>query len=508
MVQTEDIAMALASHLKKRYPRGRADNNNEIPEAKTWLGQLIDKHIFTTSTEEDSTSLEDLSDCTEYCEVARAIPIAISLWQSEDFLDETSNESTNSKAPASSFSLLDQLQGSLLANFVAIEDIIEASSDEERLTLLRKVGHVDDIIPDWDQIFPILSESLHKCCDHLPMSLEYLQLHRIWFDQGRSSAEYACLQYDLCRSVMSVTQARVTALSRESFDTTSNSSNVAWYNDSLLTVIVQTWHEMWLDLMQRGVYSEQLAGDIEATMLLWLQDFSFGEQAISVESAEPFPSHAILALIDPIATWLFSWTRLVSPQRLIMLIERTGILPSILKRCARTTAPLRPRESDGSSSDHRLSILNRAIHLHSIAALRALIVRTRVSHFPWLLLSSESPLESQPMSISDFATKSASISLAIRDGTGESVENETSDISPTDEQLRDILEIFLVALEEMKDDMWVKLCGDAIEAILFRSSSQPNPFEIKNIEHRIQSIENAANRFYIGTLLHSLGIFQ
>ena len=337
------------------------------------------------------------------------------------------------------------------------------------------------------------------------MSLEYLQLHRIWFDQGRSSAEYARLQYDLCRSVMLGIQARVIALSRES---SSVSTNVTWYNDNLLTLMVQTWHEMWLDLMQRGVYSEQSAGDIEVTMLLWLQDFSVGGQGLSDESAEPFPSHAILALIDPTATWLFSWTRLVSPKRLIMLIERTGILPSILKRCARTTVALRLRQSDGSSSDQSLSILNRAIRLHSIAALRALIVRTRISHFPWHLLSSESPLDSQPFDIVNFAKRSASITLAIRDGTDASVENETSLISPTDEQLRDILEIFLVALEEMTDVLWVKLCVDAIEAILFWSSSQSNHFEIKKIEHRIQSIENAANRSYIGTLLSSLGTLQ
>ena len=516
--QIQEIAEALAENFAKKYPGGGpAVNDIEDNDLRNWFGKVISNHVLNMPVlEGEALNMEEVLGSTEYNEIVQAIPIAVSLWRSQGAKHATASTPLNcDNGKSSSFSLLDQLQGGLLANFVAIEDIIEASSEEERLKLLKKIVHVDDIAHDWDQIIPMLNKSLRKCDEDSSMLLEYLQLYRIWFDQGRSSVEYTRLQYDLCRITMLALQSRITILfDRKLKDSKRLSTyNEAWYNDKLLVQMVQIWHDMWTDLMQRGVYSEQWAESIEITMLLWLRDFSFSGNAPMKRSAEPFPTQVVLALIDPQASWLLSWTRLVSSERLVLLIERTGILPSILRRCAMASALRRTAESYEHGNGQHWPIREQVLHLHSLAVLHAIIAKTRVSHFPWQVVSTESPLnqlDPQPMCTVDLVDKATAICLSLRENDNATAQVTESTTTPKGRALKEVFEIFISALEGTAniDGLWRKLCGDAIETILWGCSTINHPFNVDKIKYRIKAVESADDDNYSGTLLDSLDAIQ
>jgi hypothetical protein len=652
----QSMALALAEQLSRVFPNYgplaaalQQDSPHFKDVVKQWLAQLLEESGLILPLPSKSSSgssstggsggsgdvntngntVDEIMTSPEYQEIQMALSMAIAQWKAQpsspnlvptetttkDDDDKSKNETKNTEPDSSkkSFSWLDQfLQqaagggGSLLYNFVSIDDIVQAPSDQERLIILQKVSHVDDILLDWSQVLPLVRQGLlyddiddddvhtimrmeQKEDDNnnnnnnkeeeganqkdssssslgstttkaaaADMALKYLQLHRTWFDQGRMSTEHVGLQYDLCRNVMVAIQKRMVTLltsctttTMATTTTTTSSSAMAetaslksnkkqkWDQDTLLMHQVQTWHDMWLDIMQRGLYSEEAAQDMEITMFLWMRDFrdstltdadesTCTTLSSSSSSSLPLPlslpSHIILALLDPQSLWLHSWTNLVSIQRLMYLLEHTSVLPSVMA-CAANP----PRISANTNNNNNEALCH-ALYLHSLSTLRAILVRTRVSHFPWHLLLLPPPQQQQQsesaevFSITNLVDTASRIGVAIQaKGDADHLAGHSSSSSDTTTMTSSIptikknhqlllLDVFMAALEFITKntttrptsvqrdnngdrnhdtvDWWIELCCDAMDTLLWGCKRHGHDLDMTFIQARLSSIHD------------------
>jgi hypothetical protein len=430
----EEIASSIADQLCSLYP-------NDIPEddtdVKQYLQNLLDS-LRQSDTDKDSFS-------RDYEELLSSIDVAVQKWKSNDKRAEPQ------KAAATSFSLLDQLQGGF-APPVAVEEILEAPSVAERLTIFKKINYVEDLLADWKEFRPILRTDLQTSDS---TAFECLQLHRKWFDQGRSSTEYLGLQYDLCQNLM------------DAIVTHFVSSEISAMEDNLLVDLIQNWHDMFLDVMQSGHYSRDLAENMEVSMMFLLRNIS-SQPSEEEEVEDIIPVH-ILALIDTQAKWFRSWADHVSPQYLVSLLERTEILPDLIVRC-------RIKKNDSPSQS---SVSNEALRLQSVAILASIIGRTRVPLFPWYLLSQTL---STPLNTDDMQNPKSIESLS--PNTGFITHSESKD--PSSAELGSVLEIFLTAVPYEAKVEWTRTCFNVIELILRGSKTVDNAI----FDHLLSTVES------------------
>lgn len=220
--------------------------------------------------------------------------------------------------------------GGELASIVTIDRIQATTSDEERLKLLQKVEHVDDVALDWAEVNQLLQQGLQG--DHAGA---YADLHATWFQQTRSSPEYQGMQLDLCRNIVNV------------LDVTDK--------EALRNHCVQLWHQMWMDWMTRGLYvrDEQVH---ELGRRLWTKSM-----------APSSPLTTFIMSVDPHARWLAAWVAHLESLQVQKLCE--SLEPSAL-------AQLLAAATNTSSS----------ANWYSLAVLASLLVSLRVSLFPWHLL--------------------------------------------------------------------------------------------------------------------------
>jgi hypothetical protein len=405
--RVEEAASSIADQLCLLYPNGMPGDDTVI---KKHFNDLLDN--LPKSEGEKSSFYQDL--------LMRAIPIAVQQWKVN-----RKNQEPAKTGGTSSFSLLDQLNAGF-ALPVTLEEIQEASSAQERLTVFQKIEFVEDLLPDWREIRLLVRAGLDNDTD--AVALHYLALHRKWFDQARTSTDYVALEYDLCQNLVDSITGRIASLG------TCSSEN------SLLFALIQNWHDMFLDLMQRGQYSEDK--DMEVNMMLLLRNISIGGDILPAQ---------IMGFIDPQARWFRSWADHVTPPHLVSLLEQTGLVPDLVARCQ---MPVH------STNDHAAT-LDHVLRLQSVAVLTSIICTTRVAFFPWHLFSS-SP--SPPLSTADLLKdpKSSSTSVPPAGSTAPTGPN-----TPSNEQVDSMLTIFLdTMLHEAKPE-WTLICSTGMETILW-----------------------------------------
>jgi hypothetical protein len=456
----EEIAKTLAEHLTLYYPNGPPAEQAQI---KQWVEQLVESEL-PAADNNDSYNGETSSSSVEYKSIQSAISVGVQRWKSPEYRSQLLLAAESVKPKATTFSWLNQLEGGL-GPLIRMEDILEAPSNQERLALFRKM-FLDDVAPDWAEIRPIMSQVIQQ--QHLidkddddnnnTLFIDYLRLYRKWFDQGRSSTEYLSLQYDLCRSILQAIQTHV-------------ASSTLPEDDPKLLLLLQTWRDMWLDLMQRGLYYQDLAEDMEISVLLLMRDLSVSslvEEAVVEEEPNAtrhngavlvpvLPAH-VMAMIDTRALWFHSWTSQVSTQRLVILLERSGLFPEIWGRCF-AMMPCNDSSTLGV-------VLKDALALSSLAMVRAILVKTRVALFPWHLLGN---IPNPPLSTKDIAVNAAT-------GAPPPPNNgsTTTVVTSSKVDTARLEALFLGRLLDMlKSDLahddyyWTRLCEDAIETILW-----------------------------------------
>lgn len=275
---------------------------------------------------------------------------------------------TTTSAKVASFSLFDQLQGGF-APPVTLEEIQEAPTAEERLKVLGTIAFIDDLVMEWSGIAPLLKIDL---LSHSPaIALDVVAMHRKWFDQGRSSSEYTPLLYRLCQNLL---EALVDKILHPACDCSGENSEDEC---RLVVSLVQNWRDMWLDLMQRGQYCEDLADEMEVCMLLvFLRCVgSTGDSNLSWSNV----AQESLAMIDTPSRWFQSWTDHVASNRQLcsLLNTTTMLLPDLWARI----------QSFPITTDPSVF----ALELQAISILSITLSRTRVSQFPWGALKGASP---------------------------------------------------------------------------------------------------------------------
>jgi hypothetical protein len=310
-----------------------------------------------------------------------AIDEAVQLWKAQKEITSQVAPSVQSAVPTASFSLLDQLnqvhrQG--LEMPVTMKDIQEANSAQARLKVLKRIEYLDDLMTlEWKQELVLLlrrdlvADENGDCSLSSSTVIDLIALHRKWFDQGRSSDEYLPIMYDLCENVLqAVTKTAGSDMEGRKGGETANDSVSA---DSItLICLVQNWQDMWIDLMQRDQYMEDLAESMEGSaMSIFLRGNS--------EMNRP---QQIMAMIDPSAHWFYCWAVSVSPQHLlhVMKSNNSRILADIWSQL---------KHLDGPTS--ALNPAQWAIYFHLVSILAIMLVQTRVLQFPWDALISLSP---------------------------------------------------------------------------------------------------------------------
>lgn len=362
----------------------------------------------------------------------QALKEALHKWKA---IEKKPNSSTMTKK---SFSLFDQLQVGSFAFPVTLEEILAEETVAGRLEKLKSVEYVEDVLPDWRGIRPhILAGLQYSEDDGKQVGMEYLKLHRRWYDQARSSSEYAGLQYELCQNLS-------TCISQSICDNGGICSN----NPYLLSQL-QTWSDMFFDMMQRGIYSFDAAKSLEVAYLLWLRnDTSVNTMPTTVIA----PAHA-LAFVDPQAYCFGSWIHHISHSHMVALLEETGLLVDIIHRsrvCEGSLSDLpfttsTKNQCGGESSVSGVSAEKHSspMQMNSVAILAFVVMKTRVGMFPWHLLSTPSPNTKQAK---ELLLQNLDVSNEMIDAKEVESDPEIIISVPTESQVQNLLDIFVSSL--------------------------------------------------------------
>lgn len=357
----EWLVSSMAEQLAIAYPNGpmRDDNNCTFDEdqIKDLVGQL--------------SCPDDIEDFKV------AFPTAVQQWKSSSIPNLTvdganSTGATPESFAKTSFSLFDQLQGGFAPPFT-VEDIEETESAEERLRLLEKVTFLDDLVMDWGVIGPMLKQDLLSSSS--ATILDITALYRKWYDQGRSSNEYEPLLYSLCQTLL---ETLVDMMSDPTCDFTDDDHDD---RSRLVVSLVQTWRDMFLDLMQRDQYCEDLVEEMEVCMLvLFLRSVACRNHSTSTTTSSI--AQEDLAMIDTESRWFQSWIdHISSTERLTQILYTTTyVLPDLWRRTQAFPTTTSPSTF--------------ALELQAISILAATLSRTRVSQFPWGSLTNASTVTS------------------------------------------------------------------------------------------------------------------
>lgn len=312
--------------------------------------EFIWREMQALLAENDMSTEEELA-------MQEAIPLAIQQWK------DATPVSVSKLFEKKSISLFDQLLRGGFQPPVTIDDIKEAQSAEDRLRVFQRVSYIDDLLLDWNEIKPLLSSDLQESLRSYTAP-ELIKIHRKYYDLGRASSEYLVLQYGICHNIFDVIVAYAQQDDADS--------------DSLL-LLIRTWCDILVDLIQRDVFVEDLVGTMESKMLELLLDDSKYHNTTSTASFRFSAAH-VIALVDIRARWFQGWVRCTSLGNLLTLLEKTCILPTIISRCC--------LGSTKTESDNDSITLQLVLRDHSLAILGTVIEKTRVSCFPWHLASS------------------------------------------------------------------------------------------------------------------------
>mmetsp|Transcript_44820 Transcript_44820/g.48511 ORF Transcript_44820/g.48511 Transcript_44820/m.48511 type:complete len:490 (-) Transcript_44820:2289-3758(-) len=376
--QVEYMATVFEEQLSTVYPRQTKfpNGNNGYDDDNEKMKNNEERYSF-------QNLIHDLDYPTDYKYLKVAFTIAVQRLKIKNSNDQmtqgvapSTNTTKNTILTGGSFSLLDHLQGGFSLP-MTLGEIQEASSVEERIKLFEKIVYVDDLLMDWKEICHFLTTDLSDSYQVDPqLALQIINLHRKWFDQGRSSDEYTPLLFNICQNVLQILGKILKIEEHETQKSQHNGETRFSYENSdetLIISLVQNWRDMWLDLMQRNQYSEDLAQDMESCMsVIFLR---------TARSKKTELAQKVLAMVDPNARWFQSWTNHVTTHNyLISLLCKKERIVMILSELWIRIQTF--REDDKNPPDC-------AVQLHSISIFSIILCRTRVSQFPWDLINQE-----------------------------------------------------------------------------------------------------------------------
>jgi hypothetical protein len=366
-----------------------------------------------------------------------------------------------------SFSLFAQLDAaSWGASRITMDDLETATTPEERLSMLQKVAHVDDVVMDWKEVSPLLQEGLS-----IPdLSADFIQLHRKWFDQGRASNEHFPIRCDLCDNILlsilkfvvnnwgsehQIQQERISPAQETLFD--------LW----------SLWNDMWCDLMKQPTSCEDLKGSSLETMgqqvLLLLRNLETPNE--ESQSFALYPSH-ILALVDPSARWFSCWAARMAPPQLVRLLRTAEVLPDLWQRISSSQEFLFLDQCKTLPE-----LLGAALRQSSLSLWKSILVCTRVHWLPvsFVWASDTSPRLSTPLTIERLMLAYEAMAKHMDKAEEETLHQMLSSAAGTSSaQLVQQFEIFMnVGVLSMtgsnQENRYVlgSVCAEAIETLLW-----------------------------------------
>jgi hypothetical protein len=283
----------------------------------------------------------------------------------------------STKIATNSISLWDQF--SSFSERVMWDNIIAAKNDAERLSLLNKVDHIDDILTDWTEVQQLLQQGLEHDTE------SFLHLHNKWFGHCQATAEYQKIRIDLCSNILRETCRR---FATTTYIVLAESISFSSHEESAFKLL-QTWKSMWIKIISCGAYDEDAADRMMLIALMLMRNLNVGcnnRGALLVL----LPAH-FLAIVDTRADWLRSWLEETPIHRVLPILIRSYFLPDLMLRCHNkgSVSPSLDAESEvktvivDAGDDTTLATLEKILHKQSVSILSAMLLHMRVRMFPW-----------------------------------------------------------------------------------------------------------------------------
>ena len=465
MSDNDRIRSALVENLLLLYPQGPPADEAQI---RTWLSQIIQNEAVAMTLPDDY-------------DVAMAQ--AVEEWKTQAAANKQQKidnpDQQKTKKQPTSFSLFSQLDSSMFAPRMTLEDFQAVTTTEERLPLFEKVANIDDLTFDWNEVLPLIQDGLNS---HGIM--DYAKLHRKWFGQGRASMEHWNSRCDLCQNILTAIMNLVTG-SRDTQikDETTVGSFLAREQELFSLWIL--WYEMWMDLMQQPlIHNENTIGSPTMTM---------GQQVLllmrNLENSTGYSAHSLLALVDPLASWFQAWAARMTPPELLSVLVDTDVLPDLWQRCiANEDACMILTEQCQSQSQ----VLEVAPRQHALSMLRSILVTTRVVLFPASCIwENDEPISLKPPSMLTMESLKDKFDTVAKTATdGPSEENSIGDLfsskdaGSTDGQIGQLFQLFfrvgcsLNSNNNKSSRALALVCAEAIEVLLCGTRSRKESKEI------------------------------
>jgi hypothetical protein len=313
---------------------------------------------------------------------------------------------------AESFSLFQSTGGSALDNFLTFALIQERAKDShDILKMLFKIQFIEDLVPDWDDVTNFLQSEISLWLSSSdapdfvsPFGLDFLMLHRQWFDMTRkgihSSQDYRMMQISFVQSIIVAVRCvdHLTDCNRQ--------RHLYFYKECLCTIL-----DMFVDWMDRNIGGGSLGHDPaiqEIGITLW------GWSTTAPKSVDDRSN--ILRRHYPYGQWIHQWfMQCFTVEELVALLQRSMTASSDPCNAGKTYNVLcllvqeanawisEVRNVDGErvstngasksllgvkESDGEIAVWNIVWILSTI---RSILCVTRVTHLPWHLLQYSTP---------------------------------------------------------------------------------------------------------------------
>jgi hypothetical protein len=274
---------------------------------------------------------------------------------------------------------------SLWSSFTPLSDrvmwfhIEEANDETERMTLIQKVDHIDDILSDWKDANDILRQGLKNNTE------KFLDLHLKWFGHCQATAEYQSIRFDLCQNILLEIRR---FFGTKSFIMSENSCMIVT-ELKIIFKLFEAWRYMWIQIITSGAYRESDADSLMLYALVMMRNLR-----VSCDKAESkqviLPVH-IVALVDPCADWCRCWFDETPIHRIVNVVTESCLLPDLWNRCSshgQIDASFEEEKVGDTiilppGNDICIHDFTSLVFQHSISMLTSLLLHLRVHMFPW-----------------------------------------------------------------------------------------------------------------------------
>ena len=373
----QELAASLALQLNVLFPEGYSKGNDK---QRAQVHSCCERLLVATAASHHTAG-----------DLKEAMSLAVEEWKKLQQQQKTTCSSGTTK----SFSFLDQFGGGFV--MINVQEIMETTSLSARLEKLEKIQYLDDILPDWTDVQMMLLEGIRvgvptlRHANDCLVARDYLRLHRKWFHEGRGSAEYLDIQYQLCRNLSRCLQEMIQQQEQQSTpiehgddDASHQHQQVQFFFD-----VLTLWHDMFLDLMQRDCYMRgEAMSEMESTFVKVLSSSATFSSSTPHVQRGLVPPCQILALVDRRALGWASWIHHLSPHQVVDLCQRQSLLSKVWERVFAMGMSL---SEDTQRQEERQygepePFDDQVSRWYSLSILTHMLTRLRVSLFPWHLI--------------------------------------------------------------------------------------------------------------------------